>query len=194
MVTKISEMGGLFAAMRDETLPQLIQKHNELRDAVIGDVEKMEDYLESMRGKIREVQEAFNPGVVNAVQAAINKVAQLKEKIDKLPSEKHITFYIHEKKAGGGGGGGAAGGGIPKAQHGAWYTREGLYYVHRGEMILPRSVAEWFRKGGVSVGSKMINVHNEIVINNPTVRSETDIDELARAISRKIVSNLRVMS
>jgi len=61
-------------------------------------------------------------------------------------------------------------------------------------MILPRSVAEWFRKGGVNVGSKMINVHNEITINNPIVRSEADIDELARAISRKIVSNLRVMS
>ena len=65
--------------------------------------------------------------------------------------------------------------------------------LHKGEMVLPRNVAEWFRKGGVGVGSKVINVHNEFVFNNPVIRSEADIDELAEKISRKMVSKLRVM-
>ena len=189
VVTKISEMGGLFAAMRDETIPQLISKHNELTDKIIENTTKAEDHLDSMKGKIREVREAFNPGMVSAVQAAINKVDSLKAAIDKLPSEKHITILIHKKEAKEGGGGAA-----PSAQHGAWYTREGLYYVHRGEMILPRSVAEWFRRGGSGVGSKVINIRNEFVLNNPVISSEADIDELAEKISRKMVSRLRVMS
>ena len=54
-------------------------------------------------------------------------------------------------------------------------------------MILPRRVAEWFRRGEVS---------RNIVVNvnvNANISSDRDVDELARLISRKIVSNLRVM-
>ncbi|RLI43984.1 hypothetical protein DRO64_04780, partial [Candidatus Bathyarchaeota archaeon] len=74
------------------------------------------------------------------------------------------------------------------AQRGAWFTREGLYYLHRGEMVLPRRVAEWFRRGGFS---------RNIIVNvnvNANISSDRDVDELARVISRKIVSNLRVMT
>ena len=111
---------------------------------------------------------------------------------------------VHGEKGGGGGGGRrrkATGDWLEQypeyaeyyAQRGAWFTKEGLYYLHRGEMVLPRNVAEWFRKGGFRVGSKVINVHNEFVLNNPVIRSEADIDELAEKISRKMVSKLRVM-
>jgi len=188
VIAKISDMEGLFETMRDETIPQLISKHNELTNKIIENTTKAEDYLDSMKGKIREVQEKFNPGMVSAVQAAINKVERLKEKIEELPSEKHITIYIHEKKAGGGGGG------IPEAQHGAWYTREGLYYVHRGEMILPRPVAEWFRKNEwvrrVEHVQKTVNV-GPIIIN---AEPSHDVSELAEKVSREIVRRLRIMT
>ena len=192
VITKISEMGGLFATMKDETLPQLIQKHNEMRDKIIEDVKKICDWLGGMVSSIHEVRDAFNPGVVTAVQAAINKVAQLKEKIEKLPSEKHITIYIHEKKAKEGGGTGG-GGSAPSAQHGAWYTREGLYYVHRGEMILPRSVAEWFRRGGgVAASQKVVNVTiGDIIVNYNGFEGIRDIRDLAEAISREMVRRWR---
>ena len=55
-------------------------------------------------------------------------------------------------------------------------------------MILPRKIAEWFRRGGVS---------RNIVVNvnvNANISGDRDVDELARLISRKIVSNLRVMT
>ncbi|RLI45699.1 hypothetical protein DRO64_02105 [Candidatus Bathyarchaeota archaeon] len=76
----------------------------------------------------------------------------------------------------------------PGLQFGAWYVRGGLYRLHRGEMVLPRNVAEWFRRGGFS---------RNIVVNvnvNANISGDRDVDELARLISRKIVSNLRVMA
>jgi len=74
-------------------------------------------------------------------------------------------------------------------QHGAWYIpRNQLAYLHKGEMVLPKNVADWFRRGGIS---------RNIVVNvnvNANVSGDRDVDELARLISRKIVSNLRVMT
>ena len=81
------------------------------------------------------------------------------------------------------------GGGPPPAQHGAWFTREGLYYLHRGEMVLPRRVAEWFRRGGFAARNIVVNVNIHASASSPQ-----DWDEVARIISRKIVSNLRVMA
>ena len=73
------------------------------------------------------------------------------------------------------------------AQHGAWFTREGLYYLHRGEMVLPREVAEWFRRGGVNA-SRVVNV--SVSVNVSGVSGETDWDRVAEIISRRINRNL----
>ena len=72
---------------------------------------------------------------------------------------------------------------VPEAQRGAWFTREGLYYLHRGEMVLPRDVAEWFRRGGVS-SNKIVNVSVNVNVNS--VGSEMDWDRVAEIVSRKI--------
>lgn len=71
-------------------------------------------------------------------------------------------------------------------QRGAWYTSEGLAYLHRGEMVLPRPVAEWFRRGG--------GVGNNITVNvSMNVSGVSDPDRLAEVVSREIVKRLRAM-
>ncbi|MEM2182363.1 MAG: phage tail tape measure protein [Nitrososphaerota archaeon] len=71
-------------------------------------------------------------------------------------------------------------------QAGAWYTPEGLAYLHRGEMVLPRPVAEWFRKTG-SAAMKNINIS----INITTAGEEPT--KLADTISRELARRLRAM-
>ena len=92
------------------------------------------------------------------------------------------------------------GGPPPRAQLGAWFTREGLYYLHRGEMILPRKVAEWFRRGGWlrlrggAEGSRNVSINAPVKIEvHGSVYGE-DLENLSEEISRRIVRRLRVMS
>jgi len=56
-------------------------------------------------------------------------------------------------------------------------------------MVLPRNVAEWFRKGGVGVGSQVINIHV-----NVNASGVSDPRELADIVSREIVRRLRVIA
>ncbi|MEM1583147.1 MAG: phage tail tape measure protein [Nitrososphaerota archaeon] len=77
---------------------------------------------------------------------------------------------------------------LPKAQSGAWFTSEGAYYLHRGEMILPRHVAEWFRNYGPTTVTRNISVSV-----NVNAGGVADPHELAEILSRQIVRNLRCM-
>ena len=155
-------------------------------------------------------------------QNQVNSFRNTLESLDGLTVHTyhyHHEITVHEEKGGGGGGRGAAtateaeaewweteygmappptGGNwleqYPEyaeyyAQRGAWFTREGLYYLHRGEMVLPRRVAEWFRRGGLAPRNIVVNVNIHASASSPQ-----DWDEVARIISRKIVSNLRVMA
>ena len=81
---------------------------------------------------------------------------------------------------------------IPHAQHGVRFTREGLYYLHRGEMVLPRRVAEWFSRGGFA--SKSVTIHAPVKIEVHGSVFGEDLEELSEEISRKIVRRLRVMT
>ena len=64
--------------------------------------------------------------------------------------------------------------------------------LHRGEMILPRNVAEWFRRGGFT--SKSVTIHAPVKIEvHGSVYGE-DLENLSEEISRRIVRRLRVMS
>ena len=56
-------------------------------------------------------------------------------------------------------------------------------------MILPRRVAEWFRRGGFAPRNIVVNVNV-----NANILSDMDVKELGRKISREILSNLRVMA
>jgi len=180
-----------------------------LEDGIVTDEEKKK-ILEELgvqfdeTGKpvlsLKDIMKSFQDQVKDNITAIGDLMKAMKE-LDGL--ESHIYIYRHEITVHGERRIGArhehgitireGEQAAPGLQFGAWFTREGLYYLHRGEMVLPRNVAEWFRRGGGEIGSKVI-VNNKIIINNPTVRSEADLDELAEKISRKMVSRLRVMT
>ena len=64
--------------------------------------------------------------------------------------------------------------------------------LHKGEMILPKNVADWFRRGGFA--SKNVTIHAPVKIEvHGSVYGE-DLDDLSEKISRKIVSRLRVIT
>lgn len=96
-----------------------------------------------------------------------------------------------EAGGGGGGGGGLGGGYVRMYQRGAWYTPEGPAYLHRGEMVLPRSVAEWFRRGGVIGGfsSKVLIKGPLVNIEGSADRSDVEyaVSEVVRLLRRGVV-------
>jgi len=132
------------------------------------------------------------------VQANIEKVQGFRSELAKLDGMTVHTYHYHHEitvKEGGGGGGGGFGTapksrnvGAKPAQLGEWYAREGLYYLHRGEMVLPRNVAEWFRSYGPVAAQK--NIHVSISVNAGGV---ADPNALAEIVSRKLVQRLRAM-
>ena len=70
-----------------------------------------------------------------------------------------------------------------KLQRGAWFTYEGLYYLHRGEMVLPAEVAELVRRGRT----------RNVVVNINISGVGMDAQKIADIVSRRIVRRLRVM-
>ncbi|MEM0382406.1 MAG: phage tail tape measure protein [Nitrososphaerota archaeon] len=71
-------------------------------------------------------------------------------------------------------------------QTGAWnIPRDTLAHLHRGEMVLPRPVAEWFRRSGAT---RTINVNVKV-----NAGGSIEADKLASLISRVLVKNLRAM-
>ncbi|MEM4185893.1 MAG: phage tail tape measure protein [Candidatus Caldarchaeum sp.] len=71
-------------------------------------------------------------------------------------------------------------------QRGAWSVPwTGPAILHAGEMVLPRNVAEWFRRGGVG--------HSITVNVNMNVSGISNPDRLAETVSREIVKRLRAM-
>ena len=182
-----------------------------LEDGIVTDEEKKK-ILEELgvqfdeTGKpilsLKDIMKSFQDQVKDNI-TTINDLKKAMGELDGL--ESHIYIYRHEitvkeTRSGAGGTGTTMKELGVETLHGhktgLWKVPYNNYIarLHRGEMVLPRNVAEWFRKGGLRVGSKVVNVHNEFVLNNPVIRSEADIDELAEKISRKIVSNLRVMT
>ena len=182
-LTKALEDGTITEEEMKEILEMLGVQFDETGKPVIN----LKDIMEEFRKKMEETRE---------------KVGDFRSELQSLDGlTVHTYHYHHEivvegktgvKKKGGRGGGEEFWKTLtpfPRAQLGAWFTREGLYYLHRGEMVLPRNVAEWFRRGGAISRNIVVNVNV-----NANISGDRDVDELARVISRKIVSNLRVMT
>ena len=143
--------------------------------------------MEEFRQKLIETQ--------NQVNSFRNALASL-DGLTVHTYHYHHEITVHEERGGGGGGGATE----EEAelweteygmyQHGAWYVpRNQLAYLHKGEMVLPRKVAEWFRRGGFAPRNIVVNVNV-----NASASSPQDWDEVARIVSRKIISNLRAMT
>ncbi|MEM4189321.1 MAG: phage tail tape measure protein [Candidatus Caldarchaeum sp.] len=160
-----------------------------MKDSAVNNIAAIMLQLGNMVQKVDAVARAFSPGVTSSIGEAEKAVQSLASAINSLPSEKTITINIVERRTTVSDEGGA-GGGAPTAQHGAWFTHEGLYYLHRGEMVLPRPVAEWFREGSMPVG-KTVNVN--VNMNIAAASAETDWRRVAEIISREINRNLRAM-
>jgi polyhydroxyalkanoate synthesis regulator phasin len=79
---------------------------------------------------------------------------------------------------------------VPPLQRGLWYVPRDDYIarLHRGEMVLPRNVAEWFRSHGPVAAQKTVNVRVNI-----NAGGITDPNLLAEIVSRKLVQRLRAM-
>jgi len=88
-------------------------------------------------------------------------------------------------------GGGDAGGGYAT---GSWRTGNELAMLHAGEMVIPANQAAWMRATmlGASVPASSGGGNVQIVINNPVVRDESDIDKIARRVEE--VMNRRAVS
>lgn len=81
----------------------------------------------------------------------------------------------------------AARAGLPMLQRGAWDIQRPMTAVlHPGEMVLPKPVAEWFRRGGGPTRSYSIS----IVVN---AGGASDPERLAATVSRELVRKLRAM-
>mgnify|MGYP000409701825 CR=1 FL=1 len=140
---------------------------------------------------LKDIMKSFQDQIKENI-STINDLMKTMKDLDGL--ESHIYIYRHEITVGGGGGAtmeelGATT--LRGHQTGLWKVPYNNYIarLHRGEMVLPRNVAEWFRRGGFAPRNIVVNVNV-----NANVSSDRDVDELARVISRKIVSNLRVMT
>ena len=177
-----------------------------LEDGTITEQE-MKDILEKLGVTFDETGKPVI-NLKNIMEEFRKKMEETRQKVENFRSSLqsldgmtiHTYHYHHEitvkeiRTAGGGGGrkenefktGWPY---APRAQFGAWFTREGLYYLHRGEMVLPRNVAEWFRRGGAVSRNIVVNVNV-----NANVSSDMDVRELGKRISREILSNLRVMT
>ena len=66
--------------------------------------------------------------------------------------------------------------------------------LHAGEMVIPANQAAWMRATmlGASVPASSGGGNVQIVINNPVVRDESDIDKIARRVEE--VMNRRAVS
>jgi len=129
----------------------------------------LKNIMEEFRQKLTETRDK------------INEFRDTLKSIDGLTV--HTYHYHHEITVTG-----TQGGGIERPnvyQRGAWYTPEGLAYLHKGEMVLPRPVAEWFRQAGPVTK----NINLSINISGAT----SDPHTLADTISRELVRRLRVM-
>ncbi len=210
------------AALQEVMAPALTLVHNQVTMLTTTfqtfkntGLDPAKDSIEQLTTKVLELAQAFNPELASSVKEVQSKVDSLdsrmpgfissfrnlrdmvdqatasinslKEAIEKLPTEKTVTIRVRrveETEAG-------AGETARPAQTGEWFVPRNnmLYRLHRGEMVLPRPVAEWFRRGlGIQSRSIVVNVSV-----NASVSRESDWDEVARIISRKIISNLRVM-
>jgi len=178
-LTKALEDGIITEGEMKQILEMLGVTFDETGKPVIN----LKDTMEEFRRKMEETR---------------NKVEDFRSALQSLDGlTVHTYHYHHEITVHGKRGGGAAAEeetewNLPwhYYQRGAWYIPRNMpAYLHKGEMVLPRNVAEWFRRGGAVSRNVVVNVNV-----NANVSSDRDVDELARIISRKIVSNLRVMT
>lgn len=149
---------------------------------------------ENVAGSLHNVLKTSLDTVKAAIEGNIEKAGEFSDMLNMLDGRTVHTYHYHhiitvtepkrveyitpEEQA--------ARAGLPMAQRGMWNVpRDMPVYLHAGEMVLPRRVAEWFRTRGPNIGGVKITVN----VNQPNATAE----EIAEAISRAIATRLRGM-
>ncbi|MCS6770372.1 MAG: phage tail tape measure protein [Candidatus Caldarchaeum sp.] len=184
-----SVMGALASSLSDGVVSQ--QEFVSLLNVLGVDAGNVAGSLQSLLVKALETTK-------NAVEENRSSVEAFVNMLNTLNGMTVHTYHYHHQitvsesggqTTGGGGQSSTGGSGFTGApgdfwsyQRGSWYTREGLAYLHEGEIVLPRPVAEWFRRGGHV--SKTVNVNLYLV---------SEVGDVAEKVSRELVRRLRAL-
>ena len=125
-----------------------------------------------------------------------NQVNSFRDALKRLDGMTVHTYHYHHQITVTGGGGGGGGGEkkttwgapwpMPEGQRGIWNVPGNMpVFLHRGEMVLPRPVAEWFRR----TGPVTQNVNVTVNVSGGGV----DAGKIAEIVSREIARRLRAM-
>jgi hypothetical protein len=124
----------------------------------------------------------------------MNKVNEFRNTLKSLDGMTVHTYHIHHQitvtEGGGGGGGGIVhetGGRFFEYQRGTFFVPfTGPAVLHRGEMVIPRELADLIREGGFGPRGLSVQVYVD-------ASKVSDPEEVARRVSRELVRRLRAM-
>jgi TP901 family phage tail tape measure protein len=144
----------------------------------------------SLYNVLRTSLEAVKATIQGNIETAQNFIATLNQMNGMTVHTYHIHHQITVTEGGGGGGGEIVhqtGGRFFEYQRGtAFVPFTGPAILHRGEMVIPRELADLIRGGGL--GPRGVNV--QVYVDASKV---SDPEEVARMVSRELVRRLRAM-
>lgn len=173
----LNTLTGLIKAMQDGMVTQ--QEFAAILEQLGIDVNNVSGSIHNILINALKAAEQAVRGNIKRVDELIQKLRQLNG-MEVSYTIKQILVKIEVGESGG------SSQSPRRYQLGAWnVTRTTEAILHRGEMVLPRSVAEWFRRGGYA-STKIINLNvnvNTGVISDPHELAEIISGELRRRLS-----------
>jgi hypothetical protein len=144
----------------------------------------------SLYNVLRTSLEAVKATIQGNIETAQNFIATLNQMNGMTVHTYHIHHQITVTEGGGGGGGGIVhetGGRFFEYQRGTVFVPfTGPAVLHRGEMVIPRELADLIREGGFGPRGLSVQVYVD-------ASKVSDPEEVARRVSRELVRRLRAM-
>jgi hypothetical protein len=144
----------------------------------------------SLYNVLRTSLEAVKATIQGNIETAQNFIATLNQMNGMTIHTYHIHHQITVTEVGGGGGGEIVhqtGGRFFEYQRGtAFVPFTGPAILHRGEMVIPRELADLIREGGFGPRGLSVQVYVD-------ASKVSDPEEVARRVSRELVRRLRAM-
>jgi hypothetical protein len=144
----------------------------------------------SLYNVLRTSLEAVKATIQGNIETAQNFIATLNQMNGMTIHTYHIHHQIIVTEGGGGGGGEIVhetGGRFFEYQRGTVFVPfTGPAILHRGEMVIPRELADLIREGGFGPRGLSVQVYVD-------ASKVSDPEEVARRVSRELVRRLRAM-
>jgi TP901 family phage tail tape measure protein len=144
----------------------------------------------SLYNVLRTSLEAVKATIQGNIETAQNFIATLNQMNGMTVHTYHIHHQIIVTEGGGGGGGEIVhetGGRFFEYQRGTVFVPfTGPAILHRGEMVIPRELADLIREGGFGPRGLSVQVYVD-------ASKVSDPEEVARRVSRELVRRLRAM-